>query len=128
MMAWQALLTTIMLIAHLWVATRPLQNMTLRPAWSSSKAKAIAQYSAMAWLSSLGPLLFSHGDRIVVGAILGPAALGIYSAITSVTSQISVLTSLAVHPLFPTLGSLISRVDVKRSMLEQSFWRAMAID
>ena len=28
----------------------------------------------MAWLSSLGPLLFSHGNRIVVGAILGPCS------------------------------------------------------
>lgn len=53
------------------------------------------------WLQGTGGIMFGVADRIVVGALLGPAVLGHYSIATYVTMQLHVLTSAASHVLLP---------------------------
>ena len=76
----------------------------MRLRWDSKKVREISSYSFSAWLGSLGSVLFSQGDRLAIGSILGPTEVGIYTAITSVAAQINSLSSIFVQPLLPFIS------------------------
>ncbi|MEZ4733809.1 MAG: oligosaccharide flippase family protein [Caldilineaceae bacterium] len=92
--------------------------------FNRSKFFAIGGYSTLTWTSSLGGQLFSQGDRIIVGSVLGTTSLGIYAAITSVTVQITALTAMAVSPLLPRLSAIwqyrVSKYDLLCIQLKQA--------
>lgn len=52
----------------------------------------------------LGSTAFNACDRVIVGGVLGAPALGIYSAITNITSRINSFSGMAVQPLMPLLS------------------------
>lgn len=105
LMACQAIVGGLMLIAHMIVCWRLVNPPTLRPAWSWVRFRALGQYSLLTWAASLGGALFSQFDRLIVGSALGVASLAIYAAITNVVSQINLLSALPVQPLLPHLGA-----------------------
>jgi O-antigen/teichoic acid export membrane protein len=104
LMEWQALASILILASHIWVVRSLLRNTSIRVAWVKEKASEVGKYSSMVWLSSLGGVLFSRVDRLIVGNILGTHVLGVYAAITDITSQINGLSALPVQPLVPLLG------------------------
>lgn len=109
MMMSQAIVSIFILILYAgdaWKLILPLQP---RFIWSAQKAQAIVQYSFMTWLISIGTTAFGQGDRLIVGAILGTKTLGLYSAITTVASQINSLSAIAVQPLLPKLTHLMTQ-------------------
>ncbi len=63
------------------------------------------RYSLAAWLVVVGTVLFTQGDRLVVGAVLGTATLGVYAVITSTVLQINSLSATAVLPILPEISS-----------------------
>jgi O-antigen/teichoic acid export membrane protein len=119
LMQWQALASMLVLLSHSWTVKSLLRNVPIRMIWVKEKALKVGKYSFMVWLSSLGTVLFSRVDRLIVGSVLGTQALGTYSAITDVTSQINVMSALPIQPLVPLLGELMSSPDLHQSELKK---------
>jgi O-antigen/teichoic acid export membrane protein len=105
LMEWTAGISTIGLIVHSIVAWRLLKSFKIRFRWDKVKSQQIAKYSAFTWLSQLGGTMFSQGDRLIVGGILGIESLGVYAAITNITYQINYLSGLVVQPLLPAIAT-----------------------
>jgi O-antigen/teichoic acid export membrane protein len=104
LMRWQGLASMLILLSHIWIVRSLLRNTTLSVRWSKEKAMRVGKYSFMVWLSSLGGVIFSRVDRLVVGNVLGAHALGIYATITDITGQINGISALPVQPLISVLS------------------------
>ena len=73
--------------------------------WDKQLIREILHYSLFAWIANLGSLLFDSTDRILVGALLGPAAAGAYSVATGVGMRLNQLTGPLVQVLVPLASS-----------------------
>jgi O-antigen/teichoic acid export membrane protein len=103
MMKWQVLSSILLLVAHVAVVIRLFRNHNLRFGWSGSKGREIFRYSLATWTATLGTAAFSQCDRLIVGGMLGAPILGVYSAITGITSKINSFSGTAVQPLVPSV-------------------------
>jgi O-antigen/teichoic acid export membrane protein len=128
LMQWYAFASTSVLLSHIWIARSLLRGINLRPILKVNRAIAIARYSLMTWLATLGATIFSKGDRLIVGSLLGSETLGIYSAITDSTGAIATFSSLPVQPLVPTLSSHIAEQDANQGNLKQQVKQAFEIN
>lgn len=104
MMEWQTFAYVVLLFAHCVFVLRLFDKRKLGFAWSKSKAKRILRFSGTTWLSAMGSAAFGQCDRYLVAWILGAPALGVYAAITNVTSRINAFSGTAVQPLVPSLS------------------------
>jgi O-antigen/teichoic acid export membrane protein len=104
LMQWTAAIAIGGLVVHLIICFRLLRSVKIRFLWDRGKGLEIIKYSLLSWLSQLGGIMFSQGDRLIVGGILGTETLGIYAAITNITYQINYLSGLAVQPLLPAIA------------------------
>lgn len=109
LMIWYACASIIVLALHGASALSLLRGIPLRPRMSIEKTVALAKYSGGSWGSSLGSVVFSHFDKVLVGALLGPASLGIYGFFTSVCAQINAISAMAVQPLLPALSLMLGK-------------------
>lgn len=125
LMEWQALASILILLSHVWLVRSLLRNTSICVVWVKEKAIEVAKYSSMVWLSSLGGVLFSRVDRLIVGSTLGTQVLGVYSAITDITGQINIMSALPVQPLVPLLGELVSNKDIHQSELKQQIGHSL---
>jgi O-antigen/teichoic acid export membrane protein len=124
-MQWQLLiaLSTTFVYGHLvWTV---IKNHKLRLRWEINRNSSIeiVRYSLNAWFMSIGTAIFQQGDKLIVANLLGSKELGIYAAITSVTSQINALSGVVVQPLLPKLSGMLGVLDksteIKR-LIEQA--------
>lgn len=125
MMGWQAITSLVLLAAHAGVMWYLLKGRLARPRWDKKRTIEIGKFSAMTWVTSVGGVLFTQFDRIIVGALLGPAILGVYAAITNVTTQINFFSALPVQPLLPAISVGIAQQDTTsdslRKLVRQGF-------
>lgn len=128
LMQWQFLTSSVSLLSHVWIVRSLLQSMNLRLNWNQQKATAVGSYSLMMWLNTLGSTLFSRGDRVIVGSLLGSHMVGVYAAITDVTAQINSFSALPVQPLLPSLSNLIGQQGIDRHRLKQQVKQATQIN
>jgi O-antigen/teichoic acid export membrane protein len=115
LMLWQLLLGLTLLIVHLYACWSLLRPVGLRVLWNRQKGQEVGQYSVMAWLTALGGTFFVQGDRLIVGMVLGSTSVGIYAAITTLTSQINTVSALVVQPLMPVVSGHIAKDNSNRS-------------
>ena len=104
MMKWQVFVCVLLLAAHCCFLTWLVRGKGLSFEWSGSKARRIFRYCVATWTATLGSAAFSQCDRFIVGGVLGAPLLGIYSAITNITSRINSFSGTAVQPLVPSLS------------------------
>jgi O-antigen/teichoic acid export membrane protein len=128
LMQWQALTSVVSLLSHIWIVRSLLQNVNLRLSWNQQKAMAVGGYSLIMWLNALGGMLFSRGDRLIVGSLLGSQVLGVYAAITDVTVQINSFSALPIQPLLPGLSNLAGQQNINRHQLEKQVKQAIEIN
>lgn len=128
LMAWQAAVALGMLVVHVVYAWHLLGRASPRPVWRADRAVALARYSLLTWVSALGSVLFSQVDRVIVGALLGTSAVGIYAAITSTTAQINTLSALPVQPLVPRVSRLRQVTVEGLAALRQDVSRAFLLN
>lgn len=128
LMQWQLLTTVVSLLSHIWIVRSLLQGTSWSLRWNQQKARAVGGYSLMMWLNTLGSTLFSRGDRLIVGSLLGSQMLGVYAAITDVTSQINSFSALPVQPLLPSLSNLTGQQDIDRRQLKKQVKQATQIN
>lgn len=119
---YQSLTSIVFLLIHCWIIKKLVRTAKLRFHTSSSKLMDLGKYSLMMWITSIGGVLFTRVDRLVIGSILGPKYLGIYSAITDIVSQINVLSGMAVQPL---ISSLSNEIDVKSESVKRQVRKSL---
>lgn len=111
MMKWQVFVWTVLLTLHCIFVFRVLRGRRLSLRWGASKTREIFQFSVAAWASSLGSAAFGQCDRLIIGSVLGAPLLGVYSAITNITSKINSFSGTAVQPLVPTLSRSLATIS-----------------
>jgi O-antigen/teichoic acid export membrane protein len=125
---WQALISILILIGHIWIVRSLLQHLHLRPIWNKEKVLAIADYSFTIWLLTLGTAIFSRGDRLIVGYYLGSESLGIYGGVTEIASAINSFSALPVQPLVPILSGYSKNHNISHSELTQKIKQAIELN
>ena len=81
----------------------------LRP--SISGVIETLNYAKWGWLQGIGSLLFGVADRLLVGSIMGAAALSYYSVATQLAQQIHALSSAGLSVIFPKLSRKIEETS-----------------
>jgi O-antigen/teichoic acid export membrane protein len=101
LMIGQSIVSMISLAVHMYIVIVLFKEKKLafRLVFNLEKMMRIIKYSSLLWITTLGSILFSRVDRLVVGNLLGIQFLGIYSAITDITAQINSFSALAVQPI-----------------------------
>jgi O-antigen/teichoic acid export membrane protein len=107
LMKWQVFTYALLLASHGVFILRLLRGRRLWFEWSGDKTKRILKFSVATWVSVLGTAAFGQCDRFIVGWILGAPVLGIYAAITNITSRINSFSGTAVQPLVPSLSHAV---------------------
>ena len=105
MMQWVAIVYLTITIAQLLLLKNFLifmKNGRLKYAHVIEQTK----YAWSCWGSNLGAILYTHGDKLIVGNLLGAGNLAIYSTLTSIVAYISTIGSQLIHPVFPILSKL----------------------
>jgi O-antigen/teichoic acid export membrane protein len=120
MVKWQVFACALLLVAHCFVVFRLLRNKGLHVEWNWSKARRIFRYSVATWTATLGSAAFAQCDRFIVGGVLGAPILGIYSAITNITSKINSFSATAVQPLVPSLSRDVARGVTVQGRIRQA--------
>jgi O-antigen/teichoic acid export membrane protein len=105
---WQCFVSSIFVIVHYIYCLKKgfIEHISDIIQWPGKNIYPILKYCIKVWPGTLGGLLFSQGDRIVVGKLLGYEAVGIYAGLTSVASQINLVSALPVQPLMAYVGTL----------------------
>jgi O-antigen/teichoic acid export membrane protein len=128
MMQWQAVVTLVGLLSHVWLVQSLTQEIKLAIIWNPKKGLAIAKYSVLTWLTSLGGVLFLRGDRLIVASLLGSKTLGVYAVITDITGLINMFSALPVQPLLPTLSKLIAKADKNNTLAQKQIQQVIDIN
>lgn len=97
--------------------------------WPSVEPAAIREvlgFGIYSWLQGIGGILFTHADRLLIGALLGPAPLAYYTICTQLAQQIHALPAAALNFLFPMMSSLCETGE--RKELRRLFLRFVLIN
>lgn len=128
LMQYQAIINLGILVAHIWFGWSLIRDIKLHPVWSREKILVITSYSLMTWLASVGGVLFTQCDRIIIGTLLGTGVLGIYAAITNITMQINTLSALPVQPLLPAISSVMAKQSIDQTIVQSQAKQALQIN
>lgn len=128
LMHYQVYLSVVSLASHICLVWSLVNKTKININLNTTRVLIILKYSLFTWLSSLGSVLFTQCDRLILGTILGTYSLGTYAAITTITSQINVLSSLSVQPLLPVMSNLIANPNENSILLKMQIRRAFKIN
>jgi O-antigen/teichoic acid export membrane protein len=100
---------TVIVTALAWLVT--FRVTATRPrGWDASRAVSLARYGAQIGAINATGVLHRMMDRIVVGAIYGPAAVALVEIATQIANGVSIALSVA-HPLTSTASWIDGRGD-----------------
>lgn len=68
-------------------------------------ANEILGFGAFSWFKSVTSVMFTYGDRLVVGAMLGTASLAYYSLCSQITQPIVAVVAAGASFVFPALSA-----------------------
>lgn len=128
LMHWQALTSILFLLIYLYSFISLLRFTNIRPNLSIKKIMEVGKYSTTIWFTSLGGVMFTKVDRLIIGNILGVNSLGVYSAITDVAAQINIISGLAAQPLLPMLSSWFSKGNFNVNKGQQDIRRSIQLN
>jgi len=92
-------------LAHSIIIKKILHVRLASLAISKVEAGCQWRFGLQHWVSSLGSSLFGQMDRILVNAILGSSASGVYAAVTSITIKINELSALPIKVITPAVSA-----------------------
>lgn len=99
-------------IAKTFVVGRPLGCRWLWPRLGpAALTRELARFGAWNWLQGLAGVLFSHADRLLVGALLGASALTYYSVCLQMTQLTHTVPAAAMTFLFPLVSRRSAQTD-----------------
>jgi O-antigen/teichoic acid export membrane protein len=117
---------TVGLIAQAIVARQVLESLVILPSFERGAFIEIFSFGCFSWLQSLSGLLFVHGDRLVIGALLGTSAVAYYTICVQASQPIHGLISAAFNFLFPRIS--VMREAGRAAGLKRAFWMSMKIN
>lgn len=79
--------------------------------WSTKNLKVVFLHSSRIWPSAFGSALFTQGDKLILGNLLGPSLTGVYSALASLVTQINSLSALPIQPLITHIKERRPKTD-----------------
>jgi len=120
LMKWQLLASVVVLAVSTYVVITLARTHKLCFGWSGKHGRQIFRYSLATWAATLGSAAFGQCDRLLVGWTLGAPLLGVYSAITNVTSKINSLSAAAVQPLVPSLSRDLAVGTIPRTRIQHA--------
>jgi O-antigen/teichoic acid export membrane protein len=85
------------------------------PSAASGPLRRVLSFGSWQWLQSAGTIFFSAADQLLIGGLLGSAALARYSACLLIAQNVHMLPSVMTQVIFPRLSALGPSVDAQRS-------------
>ena len=77
----------------------------LFPKFDRASFREIFSFGAFSWVQALAGAVFYNADRLVVGALMGTSALGIYAVCVQATQPIHGITTAALNFMFPHISA-----------------------
>jgi O-antigen/teichoic acid export membrane protein len=78
-----------------------IPGVSFLPEFDSLLWRRVSTFGFYSWAQSSAAVLFTQGDKLVVGALLGTAAVARYAICTQVASVVQIITAAAFNFLFP---------------------------
>lgn len=108
------LLATGLIKMHLFA--RREGHYAVRPVLDRRAMGAAFRFSRWSWLNSLSAVAFGSVDRILVGSLLGPATLAIYTVGAQVGQMIHTASVAVFQKTMPRVSHLAARPDGERAV------------
>lgn len=120
--SWQLIVTIFIVLVHLryTITLQLINNPKQLMLWSTTGLIQVFRHSSRVWPSAFGSVLFTQGDRLILGNLLSPDLTGIYSALASIATQINALSALPIQPLITHLRS------IKRDSRDNAYFQSIA--
>jgi O-antigen/teichoic acid export membrane protein len=125
LMVWQLVVTLLTVGYHALLLRRA--GATLADwRWSRAHAAVLLRFGWQQWLSMIGQVIFSRADRLVVNAVLGPGAAGLYAAGVSIASKINEISAVTIQPIMQAISRMQAQRD--KAGIRRVFERAISIN
>lgn len=85
------------------------------PTLRAEPIRRVLYFGFWQWLQSAGTIMFSAADQLIIGSVLGSAALARYSVCLQLAQYVQVLPSVMTQVIFPRISALGSRLDPRTS-------------
>lgn len=102
---WSLTVNVVIMLLSSWLAWRTVRHFHLRWYWDWTIIREMFGYSFFSWVTQIGTTLFSSGDRLLIGMLLGPTAAGAYGILTKVGQKLNQMTSPFTYILMPFASS-----------------------
>jgi O-antigen/teichoic acid export membrane protein len=84
------------------------------PSFNLAPVRRVLRFGAWQWLQTAGTVFFSAADQLLVGGLLGGAALSRYSVCLQIGQYVHMLPSAMMQVIFPRLSALGEKIDSGR--------------
>ncbi len=97
------------------------------PSLSSSSIRRVFRFGLWQWLQSAGTMMFSSADQLIVGSLLGTAALTRYSVCLQIAQYVHVIPSVMMQIILPRVSALGSGSGLGVRRGNQILWSTTLI-
>jgi O-antigen/teichoic acid export membrane protein len=84
------------------------------PSIATTSLARVFRFGGWQWLQLTGSALFTATDQLLIGGLLGAAALARYSACLQIAQYVHMLPSVLIQVIFPRISALGSRLDPRQ--------------
>ena len=102
---WLNFISLISFVFHVSFVAYIVDVRSVKFLWDSMKAKEIGYYGFMSWVTVIGRILFTRGDRLVIASSLGAESLSLYSIFSDFSVAISGFSSMLIQPITPVISN-----------------------
>ncbi len=85
-----------------------------RPSVARPALERVLRFGVWQWVQSAGSIFFSATDQLLIGGLLGAAALTRYGVCLQIAQYVHMLPSVMMQIIFPRLSALGRAVDARR--------------
>jgi len=111
LLAVSAVLSGISTLVLFGISCRMLGN--LAPRFSMRLFNRVKRFSAWSWVQGIAGIMYISLDRLVIAALLGPSALGVYGVCVQISQNAHNAFAALSHTLFPRISSINSSRPVE---------------
>jgi O-antigen/teichoic acid export membrane protein len=85
------------------------------PSAAPGPLRRVLSFGCWQWLQSAGTIFFSAADQLLIGGLLGSAALARYSTCLQIAQNVHMLPSVMTQVIFPRLSALGPSINAQHS-------------
>jgi O-antigen/teichoic acid export membrane protein len=87
---------------------------TCLPSMAAEPLRRVVSFGAWQWLQTAGTVFFSAADQLLIGGLIGAAALARYSTCLQIAQYVHTLPSVMTQVIFPRLSALGPNIGAVR--------------